>query len=184
MEKLTITEGLAEITLIKKKLLAKQSKIKDMLTRVEHLPDVFEKEGGSQEVVGREMQGISDLVHRLIRIRAAISKANLLTLIVIADDQGDKITMTIHDWLIWKREAARDFIGFVAGVNKSVRAHMENAGRQPQVYKDEAGNVQVAKIKINLDYPAWLALESSTTDRLQKLDGQLSLKNATVVIEF
>lgn len=179
MEKITITEALSEVNLIKKKIIAKQSKIKEGLFRVEHLPDPFISEGGSASMIGRETQGIQDLNQRLARIRATISLANLTNNISISGD-----LRTIHDWLIWKREIAKDQIAFVSSVHKNVKTHMDQSGKTPQVYKDTNDAVQIVKYVYNLDYAQWLKHDEILNEKLEQLDGQLSLKNATILVEI
>lgn len=178
MTQITVTEALSEINLIKKKVTAKQEKIQGMLTRVEHLADPFASDGGSPQVIKNEYQALYDLQRRLMKIRAAISSANLENTITIG-----LATYTIHDWLIWKREVRAGHIGFVSAVNRLIKTHLDQQSRQPQVYKDEAGAVQLVKTSINIDYPTWLKYEAEMTEMTEKLDGQLSLKNATILVE-
>lgn len=179
---ITITEALSEINLIKKKIQAKQKKVKEMLIRTEHVPDPFEKEGGSKVVIEREMQAIHDLQTRLIHIRSQISQANLKHPITLTEGN---LTMlqSIHDWLIWKREVVKDHVDFLHAVNHAVKTHIDLTSKQPQVYKDEAGNIQLVKTSTNISYPDYLAAESYMSGILEKLDGQLSLKNATILID-
>lgn len=178
MAQLTITEALSEINLIKKKIQAKQTKILGMLTQVEHLPDPWAQLGGASQVIREEYQAICDLHTRLQNIRAGISKANLENSLKV----GFK-TRTIHDWLIWKREIYKEFQSFIVNVNKNVKIYIDQASKAPQVYKDDAGNVQLVKTKINIEYPHWQAFEQELMEVNEQLDGQLSLKNATITIE-
>ena len=179
MDKMTITEALSEINLIKKKIMAKQAKIQSAVIRAEHLPDSFTSEGGSEEMIRRESQGIYDLNYRLARIRAEISHANLTHKISIGED-----VRSIHDWLIWKREIATGQIKFTRDIHESVRSHNKTAAERPQVYKDGEDKPQLVKYKINVDYADWLQRETLLSEKLEKLDGQLSLKNATICIEI
>lgn len=179
---ITITEALSEINLVKKKLATKQSHIKEMLIRADHMQDVFEKEGGSKAVIEREMQSIRDLQLRLIHIRSQISKANLSTIITLTEGNLTMI-QSIHDWLIWKREVVKEQVAFLHHVNQTVKGHLDAAGKQPQVYKDEAGAIHLVKSIINIHYPDWLTHQANIQAILEKLDGQLSLKNATVLVD-
>jgi hypothetical protein len=179
---ITITEALSEINLIKKKLQSKHQKVKDMLIRAEHVPDAFEKEGGSKEVIAREVQSANDLAMRLVHIRSGISRANLGTTITLTENNLS-VTQSIHDWLIWKREIVKDHLAFLNNVNNTVKLHTDSISKQPQVYKDNDGNVHLVKSIVNVHYPDWLALQANISAILEKLDGQLSLKNATVTID-
>jgi hypothetical protein len=178
MQKITITEGLSEINLIKKKVQDKHIKILGMLFQVSHLPDPFAQDGGSSKVIASEIQSVNDLYRKLAAIRAAISTANLTNVITIMD-----LTLSIHDWLIWKREISKSSIEFIERLCRDVKNHLDAAARSPQVYKDQDQVVQIVKTTINVDYPWCLKNLEQSKDILGKLDGQLSLKNATILIE-
>jgi hypothetical protein len=179
---ITITEALSEINLIKKKLVSKRGVVSQMLIRAEHIPDTYEKEGGSRAYIDREVQSINDLCLRLISIRAGINRANLKETITISEN-GHAISQSIHDWLIWKREIINDDLNFYKTVTHAVKMHLDSVSKQPQVYKDDAGNIHLVKSMINIDYPAWQAAHARASAILEKLDGQLSLKNATILID-
>ena len=178
---ITITEGLSEINLIKKKLATKRANIHQITIRATHVPDVYEKEGGSRAHIDREMQSISDLYHRLIRIRSQISAANLVHVISITEEDLT-ISQSIHDWLIWKREIVKDEIGFFNNANHAIKMHLDTISKQPQVHKDEQGTIHLVKHEINVDYPKWIRYQANLNSILEKLDGQLSLKNAIIEI--
>lgn len=107
MEKITITEALSEVNLIKKKIASKQNRITTALVRATHVADPFESEGGSKAMIKSELQGIHDLNRRLARIRAGISQANLETEITIGEDNR-----TIHDWAYLEERDCRRAIVF------------------------------------------------------------------------
>ena len=96
---MTITEALAEIALLKKKIPKKIEAAMIYVVRDERERDPLEKSGGSAQHLVEEMQAITDLNLRLIVLRRAIAKAN--------DDQlvtcGDMV-FTLSEWLVWKRE--------------------------------------------------------------------------------
>lgn len=180
MEQITITEALSEVNLIKKKIKAAHEKVSGMLFRLEHQADPFASEGGSAEVVKRELQSIGDLNGRLVGIRAAISRANLDNIIMI-----NGFSQSIHNWLIWKREIAEIHSKFVANVINIVGGQQASNSARPQVYKDErSGEVMIVKQVINIEYPKWLEMQARQTETFEKLDGQLSLKNATILISI
>lgn len=179
MEKITITEALSEVNLIKKKIIAKQARIQSAVVRAEHNPDPFLSDGGSSAMVKAESQGIHDLNRRLSKIRSEISRANLGNEITLGED-----TRSIHDWLVWKREIAKDQIKFTYDVHRAVKAHLDMTAKQPQVYKDADGNNQLVKWTINVDYAYWLKQNEQLEEKLEQLDGKLSLKNATIVVNI
>jgi hypothetical protein len=76
MSKITITEALAEIPTIVKRIDKKQEFILNFLYRQSAVRDPHEKDGGSSELIKREMQAIDDLQARLVKIRSSIQLAN------------------------------------------------------------------------------------------------------------
>lgn len=179
MEKMTITEALSEVNLVKKKVEKKSLNVLQNLIRAKHLKDPFEADGGSKKVNESEVQAIDDLNSRLIKLRAAISRANLDNSIAI-----DKTKMSIHDWLIWKREVSKSASEFAQKIPQLVKTHIDQVTRQPQVYKDSEEKTHLVDYEINIDYPGFIKRSERISDSLEKLDGQLSLKNATIVVEI
>jgi len=177
--KMTITEALSELNLIKKKIKAKQEKIRSALVHISHMPDAFASEGGSAKMINHESQSISDLSVRYTKIKAAITEANIKNMVQIAN-----INMSIHDWLTWKREFATTNIEFLKVCCNTVKAHMDQYGKSPQVYKDANDQTQLVKYSYNIDYSQWIKNLENVSDIHEKLDGQLSLHNATVIIEI
>lgn len=130
-------------------------------------------------MISKEHQSMRDLQRRLQRIRAAISQANLDNMITVND-----MTQSIHDWLIWKREIAAESNGFLQLITHQTKVHMDQAGKSPQVFKDEKEQLKVVKWIYHIDYSEWLRMYEKGNEALEKLDGQLSLKNATIVVEI
>jgi hypothetical protein len=98
---LTITEALAEIKTIQKRIVKKQESVSGFLFRQDLARDPLEAQGGSKAHIAAERQAIADLSARVVRIRAEIQKANANTTVTIAG-----ITRSISDWLVWRREVA------------------------------------------------------------------------------
>lgn len=182
MSLITITEALSEINLIKKKLADKRNVVQGMVMSAEHVPDPYANDGGSAAVVMREVQSMQDLMKRLVRIRAGISSANLVTMVTLTEGSST-LTQSVHDCLIWKREIVKDENIFLNNVTRTVKAHLDQASKQPQVYKDDGGAIHLVKTRLNIDYPQWMKVQAETDALLERLDGQLSLKNATVTID-
>lgn len=174
---MTITEALSEVNLISKKIDSKKPVILMNAIRNEHLPDPYEKEGGSSEMVKREWQSLSDLSRRLEKVRAAISQANLANTIRI-----DETEKTIHDWLVWKRETQKWSQEFISQVLNQVKQNQGQFERAPQVFKDQDGTVKLLKLTVNVDIPEWQRRLENNVELTEKLDGQLSLKNATITV--
>lgn len=179
MEKITITEALSEINLIKKKIASKRTKILSALVRVEHVKDPFESDGGSAKMIDAETQSVNDLHTRLINIRSGVSEANLAHTISISE-----VTMSIHNWLIWKREIAKDNLAFLKNECTTIKGHTDALSTRPQMYKDANDQPQFIKTVVNADYAKLLHVEERMSGVFEQLDGKLSLKNATILIEI
>lgn len=179
MVSMTITEGLAEIKTIGKRLEKKRQFVSSYLFRQEMVKDPLEKEGGSVTAIKRERQGIADLESRIVGIRRAIQKANTETTITVGT-----MAMSIADWLVWRREVAPGYRQFLADLRariSQVRAEgqkkgigMVTAGESAQKPDDVVVNVSEQELASEIE---------GVEEILGALDGQLSLKNATVTID-
>jgi hypothetical protein len=172
---ITITEALAEVPTIGKRIARKQQFVQDFLSRPSAVRDPHEKDGGSVELIKRELQGIADLEQRLINIRSGIAKSNAATSITIGTT-----TRTITDWLTWRREIAETQkfrLNGMAGILRQLRAKAQQQGvkvaENPEGFTDYVINVNEKELSDQAE-----ALETT----LGSLDGLLSLKNATVTI--
>lgn len=179
MDKITITEALSELNLIKKKIDKKKEMILANLAKVKHVPDPYQKQGGGAQVNLNELQAIKDLHQRLMRIRGAISLANLTNKITINGHE-----LSIHDWLTWKREVAPLKQKFFLDLCQKTKQNMDHWAKNPQVFKDEEGKTHLAEYESNIDYAEVMKETEHLGDCLEKLDGQLSLKNALIVVDI
>lgn len=175
---MTITEALAELKTIEKRIASKQQFVREYAFRLETLKDPFEKEGGSEKRVSEEMQSMADLEARAVALRRAIQSANEQTVISLGGTE-----MTIADWLVWRREVAPGRERFLfeirqrlIGARDAVRKQNVSWGNNPVPEKPIDIFVSVNEDQISKD------LENIKTI-LGELDGQLSLKNATVMVE-
>jgi hypothetical protein len=169
----TITEALAEIATIDKRLAKKGEGILPYVARPDQLRDPLEKRGGSEAHVRQELQSISDLLSRKIQLRAAVAEANSSTQLEI-----DGVRRSVADWLVWKRECYVHEKGILGGIISQVHQVRENLQRVTQEKNanpiDTVAAVDERDIAEQLDY-----LE----DIYGRLDGLLSLKNALTTID-
>lgn len=176
---LTITEALAELKTLGKRVEKKREYIGSFLARQDGIKDPLEKNGGSAEVIRRERQAIADLEARHVAIRTAIQKMNQATPITVLDT-----TKTIAEWLTWRKEIASGAQSFINKIRNTVIAARKEASQKgwSVVTATEAAR-QPTDLVVNVD-EADLAKEAETLESiLGTLDGQLSLKNATVTID-
>lgn len=179
MEKLTITEALSELNLIKKKVDNKRKVVAGSLLRAKHEKDAFENVGGIRQFIIGELQAIDDLDSRFLKIKGSIAKANIENLITI-----NGFTKTIHDWLNWKRDLADTQKKFTFNLYSFPKGELERLSKQPQIYLDEKQEKHLVEFESTIDYPSFLKKSEELNDTFDRLDGQLSLKNATIVVDF
>lgn len=176
---LTITEALAELKTIQKRIAKKREYIAAFLVRQDGIKDPLDKEGGSLEVIKRERQAITDLETRHVAIRTRIQQVNHATPITVAET-----TKTIAEWLTWRKEVASGGQQFVTTLRQAIHTARTKAQQQGWTARSA---VEVAQqptdLLINLDEAALAAEAEQYETILGTLDGQLSLKNATVTIE-
>lgn len=177
---ITITEALAEIKTIGKRLEKKREFIRQYLVRAEGVRDPLEKDGGATKVILQERQAIGDLEQRIITLRRGIQAANDTTLVTIND-----ITRTIAEWLTWRRDVAPGQKSFLQTVRQGLLNVRENAKKQGAALVAATATTAETKpsdIVVNIDELAIAQELEEIEDTLGQLDGQLSLKNATVAI--
>lgn len=179
METMTITEALAEVKLTEKKIEKKKANIAANLTRFEHTPDPYSKDGGSQKVMGQELQAIQDLEIRLINIRGAIAEANIKTKLTIGET-----TRSLYDWITWKREIAEKRIKTFNEFGSAIKRAIDKEAASPTALKNAEGAYTFAKLVPNLDYSMLQSKFEKEGELQAVLDGKLSLKNATTTVSF
>lgn len=176
---MTITEALAEVKLIDKKIASKKDFILSFLIRPHAMRDPLGDSGGSRQVLEAERQAIKDLFERKVAIRRAIQQANASTEVTV---EGE--TRTIADWLVWRREVApmagqllREFKG---KIDQARNAAAQNRVALVPADKEAEG---AGDLLVNLSEKKLAERAQHLETVLGVLDGQLSLKNATVQVE-
>lgn len=179
MEKLTITEALAELKTTDKRLVKKREFIQQYIARQDIVKDPLEKDGGSVTAIARERQSMNDLTERKIAIRRAIAAKNMEVLLSL----GGKVR-TITDWLVWRREVAPEAQSFLSSLRAKVVQVRDQTQRQGgQVVESGQGSTQ-KDVVVNISELELAEEIESLEEILGNLDGQLSLKNATTFVEF
>lgn len=177
---LTITEALAEIKTLQKRLAKKRDFVGAYLFRQDTVKDPLENQGGSKSAILAERQSIRDLEERAVKIRSAIQQANVSTMVTIGNE-----TRSIADWLVWRREIAPTYKEFVSRMRSALVSARQQAQRQGVAVRpvdQQTGDTN--DLIVNVDEKA-LSEESEQIEQvLGTLDGLLSLKNATTVIDL
>lgn len=177
----TITEALAEVKTINKRIEKKQQFVMDALLRQDFMKDPLEAKGGAVKVVAEEMQGISDLRHRIIAIRTSIQQVNEKTNVTIGDE-----THSVAEWLIWRREVAPgigSFLGQLRAKLNQARNMAQSKGVSVRGTVNTAPVENMNDIIINVDEYALAAEAEKLESILGQLDGKLSLVNATTFVD-
>lgn len=178
---MTITEALAEIKLIDAKLEKKRTAVRTYITRQEQMKDPLLLQGGSFEYIKRERQAITDLENRKVALRRAIARANEATEVTIGGE-----TRSIADWLVWRRDVAPGRQLFLTQLWQGIDAARRDAQQRGYMVVDGSTNSTTSKpgdVAVNLDVVALGTEVENLVEILGNLDGQLSLRNATVQVE-
>jgi hypothetical protein len=191
---MTITEALAEIKTIGKRLETKRQFVLTYLCQHESLRDPLEKDGGSREALKRERQAIDDLERRIVDIRAAIARSNEGTSITI----GGK-TRTVTEWLAWRKDVALPSKGnngtqaFLNAMRTRI-AQIRQANQPGSVRQQIIANIHTSanaggeqkpsNINVFVDEQELSKESEAFEETIGQLDGQLSLKNATTHIDL
>lgn len=174
----TITEALAEIKTVNKRIKSKQDFILQYMIRPDHLKDPLEKSGGAVEAIASEFQSMRDLEQRVVDVRQGISEANDKTEIML-----EGINRSIAQWLIWRREVAPTRKYFLERVVSSLKNARDVAKRQnTSSFRSPQEIEKPMDVIVNFDEKATVKELEQIENILGQLDGQLSLKNATVQI--
>jgi hypothetical protein len=180
MSKMTITEALAELKTINKRLHTKRQNTLQYVARDVRVKDPLEREGGSVEFLRRERQAITDLERRIVQIRTAIQQSNLFTRTTVATRD-----LSIAEWLTWRREvsvASREYLNLLQVNIKNMRDKLQREGRQLIASSAESEG-KPGDVVVHLEEKTLLEEQEQFDTILGELDGRLSLLNATTTIE-
>lgn len=176
-----ITEALAEIKTLAKRIEKKREFIEQHVARPEQIKDPLSKDGGAPDVIKRELQAIRDLFSRIVAIRVAIQQINQTTTITVGDQ-----TKTVAEWLAWRKEVAPIHVALTDSLANQLNRIRQDALRKgANVISGvsavaQSGEAKPTDIVVNVS-ELDLSVEREMLQKiLGELDGQLSLKNATI----
>jgi hypothetical protein len=184
MSKMTITEALAELKTINKRLQTKRQNTLQYVARDARVKDPLEREGGSVEFLRRERQAIRDLEKRVVDIRTAIQRSNLETRTGIGGGIGGH-EMSVAEWLTWRREvsvSSREYLNLLQVNIKNMRDKLQKDGRAMIAASAEA-DAKPGDVVVHLEEKTLLEEQEIFDTVMGELDGRLSLLNATTTIE-
>lgn len=184
MRTMSITEALAEVKLINKKITNNRDEMMRYLYRPENQKDPLEKDGGSQKFVAARKQAISNLAENLLKIRRSIAKANEQTQVTINTGEGKSShTKTIAEWLTWRKEVAPSLQQLNVAIRQQLNSVRLNLRGKDGKLIEDPNQSSSGDVIVNISEASILKENNELDEILQRLDGQLSLKNATVMIE-
>lgn len=175
---LTITEALAEIKTIGKRIEAKRNSAATYMARIDAARDPLEKEGGSVAYIVQERQAIGDLNERIVMLRRGIQHANDTTKITVG-----AMTKTISEWLTWRREVAPGERQFLAHIRNQINALRDKAMKSGAAVVTAGSDARAHDFIVNVNEQELAKQLEAIEEIIGSLDGQLSLKNATVTIK-
>lgn len=176
---MTVTEALAEIKTLGKRLEKKREFVNAFLCRQDAIRDPLLKDGGSATALAAERQSINDLETNLVNLRRGIQLANEREMVTLNGN-----TRSIADWLVWRREVAPGQKSFLGSMRQKIDGVREQARRNGMnLVQSGVTPAQPTDVIVNIDERS-LANEIETLEQtLGTLDGVLSLKNATIMIQ-
>lgn len=175
---LTITEALADIKTLGKRIDSKAQFIQTYLVRQEMISDPLAQEGGSVKAIAAAQQSIHDLAERVVVLRAAIHRANAATVIPI-----NGTTRSLADWLVWRRDAVPLLQQSRSRIDQLIQQVRRDAGQKGFKMSQPGQVADRQDVIIHLNEIAFAQEGDMLTDTLGQLDGLLSLKNATTTID-
>lgn len=172
---MTITEALAEMKTLTKRITSKREYVTTYLLRIETLKDPL---GDSKKALAEEMQAITDLETRLVDLRRAVNFQNDITTIEV-----EGVVKTISGWILWRRDVAPSRERFITQLRTKLTQARDQLRTQP-MYATKEQTDKPLDMVVNLDEQALNKEAEQLKNILGQLDGQLSLKNATVEIKI
>jgi hypothetical protein len=168
--KITMTEALAGHKLTLKKIEDKIASISHYVIRPEEIVDpMLKSDTTSEAFIAKEMQAMDDLSRYAVALRSAIADKN-----GYAEVEVMGIKMTVEQALVWRRE--------IAPLLKKLYDMLLQSARNARTARDRTSN-QPVKCVVNFDEQDIMKRSEALTDALGKLDTQLSIINATQVVE-
>lgn len=166
---ITITEALAEIKTIAKRVDNKATFINGNLWRPSIVTDALSNTGGAPKRVKEEFQAVGDLISRTERIRVRIQEANQKNTLTI---QGT--TKTVAAWLAWRKECAPRLKTLLGQMSSGLNTgHNQVRAQNPKQW-DVTEHFSSDEVRSQIE---------AVDNILGELDGRLSLFNATCTVD-
>lgn len=179
MPKLTITEALAELKTLAKRIEKKREFIRQYAARQEMIKDPLAKEGGASKAIEAAFQAVADLEGNVVAIRTAIARSNLNQDLTVEDT-----TMTVAAWLAWRRDVAPQRQAFLTSALRGIDTMRREAVQKGYSLVKEGQDAKPSDVVVHVNEASLQADVELMEKILGTLDGKLSLVNATTTIEY
>jgi hypothetical protein len=179
---MTITEALAEIKTIGKRVETKRDFVRQHLTRHEAFRDPLEAEGGQPDAIKTARQSLGDLLERIVKLRVAISRANASETVTV-----EGVTKTVQEWLVWRREVAPQLADAFTKWMQKIQADRQQAVSRGMGVRESGASeskTAVNDLLVNISEKDFADEIEKMQNILGVLDGQLQLFNATAKVEL
>jgi hypothetical protein len=179
MPTITLSEALAEVETIGRRLDKKQQLVFAYLLREQQYRDPLRPEGGSPAALAGEWEGIRALHERKVLLRRLIQQAYERTPVTFRDQ-----TRSLADWLAWRRDVAARQAGFLKALGTHITRARRRAARLHQARATGSAADRPADVIVHLNEQELAQQAETLEELLGYLVGQLALKNATVTIDL
>lgn len=167
--RMTITEALGKLKTIDARIEKKKQVVMEHLVRPAALVDPLEAQGGQTKLVGAELQAIRDLLEYKLAVKKAINEANLEQELTVGE-----VSMSISEWLVWKRDVAPLWIDALNGMLRKISSQRDEFVRRMASAPGQQSLI------VNTDEAELARRLENVVKTFGEMDGQLSLRNATV----
>jgi len=179
MATLTLTEAFAEIAAIDRHLARKRHLLHLLAIRPGYLRDPLASAGGLAAVAAQQQAAIEALEERWIVIRRAVrAVAQSVTITLGAE------TRPMADWLEWRRKVAYEQRKCLRTLREQIDDAWREARAANAAYAEGDGPDHAFGILVNLNEQELARQTELLEEAISGLEGQLSLKSATLTIEI
>lgn len=178
MGTITITEALAELRTLAKRIEKKQEFVLNNLARQDGLKDPHEANGGTRKLVGESLQSIADLEDRELHIRTAIQASNLNSTLMV-----EGVTHSVAEWILWRRNISAAQKGRINRISATIDALRKRSSQQGNtVVTINQTPTALTDLVVYVDEASLATISEQIETILGTLDGQLTLLNSITTI--
>lgn len=179
MEKMTITQALAERKIIRSRIEREYSEMSRYMVREDNRIDPLEKIGGSEKYIKERQQAIDALIERYVRMMKAIHVFNTSTMVEFAGR-----TRTVDEWLTYHKDLVSTQIGSCLLIQKVVDSALKTNDKVMVVAGKRGETEKPVQVVINTNPVAFNENISNLMEMKDRLWSMLSMLNAKTEIEF